>query len=110
MNRQQRILLAIGALLILAMTLFPPWIYVYHREKLVMPPVSFDPTFGQIVKETGQRTGGYHFIFTGPKVPAPAYSEWQGESESPHIDKDRFAVQLIGLILIIVLLVLALRR
>ena len=108
MNRPQRILLAIGACLIAAMTLFPPWVLIYNPNEDVL----------DVQKAT--RPFGYHFVFS-QSVPEDRTElarifglntntkQVEMSFFSTAIDTQRIILQIVGVVIVSMLLVLLFR-
>jgi hypothetical protein len=62
MDQQQKIVVWVGLIVIVAMGIYPPWIE------------SLDTTFLSDGLKVGPRSGGYHWIFRPPEVPQWAWS------------------------------------
>lgn len=105
MNIAQRLILAIGGVAVALMALFPPWLYVYNYD-----PVNQDRGFSAQLIE---RPAGYHAIW-GPHVPTDSTALGTMFSVtveryypdrldlkyfSMKLDKDRFWIQIVGVVL-----------
>lgn len=110
-NLAQRLLLVVALVAVAVLVMFPPWLITYN------PPRNF------LYTQKATRNAGYHLIFAPPVV------EDRGELSrmfglpndnaeisvlSPNyfstaIDKDRLAIQLVGVLIIAALLVFLLK-
>jgi hypothetical protein len=109
-NLLQRIVLALGAIIIAGMALFPPWLFIFD------PPQYAAEAFHKTT-----RPAGYHLLFS-PHVAedqtelARVFNlppKWHDLHSPSHfsvvIDKDRLTVQLGGVLAITVLLTFLLK-
>jgi hypothetical protein len=63
MNHKQRITLVVGFLLVLGMSLFPPWRVIYDIPGEQGQKLGFGDTYiGGIPKGRVERSGGYRFL------------------------------------------------
>jgi len=90
MNRIQRLVLMIGSIAILAITLFPPWVYEMSNE--------------------GKHVGKHYFLFAPPNQEDIANSYQAQGGMSVWMDTPRFAGELAGIVLATIGLVLAFWR
>lgn len=103
MNLAQRIILALGSIFLFVAILFPPWIYIFRVPDLPQQ----------------ERPAGYHLIF-GQHAPQDAqalsrlfslqYQDPELEYFSIRIDQTRLTFQIVGILLMMVILYLLLRK
>ena len=116
MNARQQLVLGIGALAILAILLFPPWLFV-----LDVPPSShrvMDVSSSQ-GHEHVERPAGYHSLLAqhvpqDPTALADLFAKTTGQMRmeyvSMKIDRTRLSIQVTIVILLIGIITLFLRR
>jgi hypothetical protein len=115
-NFPQRIVLALGAIIIAGMVLFPPWLFIYTEPAWQSNPLDKFGSGGH-GEQRIERPAGYQFLF-GPHLPPSDHNQLGaifGLPAAPpwwvimQIDVRQLGVQLGGVLVVTTLLTLLLK-